>query len=177
MVKEFGKYYRLMCDNYAIIKKKFSISYRNATGEVMDEDVFHDTLIKCAETLNEDVMSTMSDEALINYTYIAFKNNMYREKKYNRNKCKTDIDIDIDNTVCNIDNTYYWDMRCMIKDFIVKHFGEKTFEECCQWIIDNKSVKDIEKDNDDSNLYYKFKKIKELVIKKFGNDLYDIEHI
>lgn len=171
MVKEFGKYYKLMCKNYNIIKNKFSITYRKATGETMDEDVFHDTLIKCAETLNEDIMSTMSEESLINYTYIAFKNNMYREKKYARNKYKNNYDS-LDN-IGNNDNTYYWDMRCMIKDFIIKNFGEKSFEECCQWIIDNKSVKDIEKENNDSKLYYKFKKIKEMVIKEFGEDLYD----
>lgn len=173
MVKEFGKYYMLMCKNYNMMKNKFYITYRKATGESMDEDVFHDTLIKCAERLTEDEMATMTEESLINYTYIAFKNNMFREKQYARNRYKADLDID--ECFGANDSSDYWDMRCQIKDYIIRHFDEKTFEECCQWIIDRKSVKEIEYDNNDNNLYYKFKKVKELVVKEFGDDLHHID--
>lgn len=172
MVEEFGKYYVLMCNHYDKMKKQFSASYKRATGESFDVDVFHDTLIKCAETLNEAVMSSMSEEELINYTYMAFKTNMYRDKQYARNKYR--VDIEMENCKSADDYADYWNMRCVIRDFIVDRFGEDTFEECCQWIIDRKSVKEIEREHNDKNLYYKFKKIKKLVLENFGDDLFDI---
>lgn len=166
------KLYYLLQDKYVKIKSQFAIAYKTSTGETLNEDVFHDTLIKCAETLHEKGTNGMTEENLINYLYIAFKTNMLREKIYAYNKNK--VNVDIDETIPYIDNFEYWNMRCEIKKFIIKYFDEKTFEECCEWIIDRKSVTEIEQKYNDKNLYYKFAKIKKLIIKEFGNDLFNI---
>lgn len=172
MESESGKFYNLFNKKYDAIKRSFSITYKKATGESIDEDIFHDTIIKCGDILTDDKTMEMSEKSIIDYTYIAYKHNMLRSKNYIHNK--NTVIIDIDETIPDNGSTDYWDMRCEIKDFIVENFGEDTFEECCQWIIDRKSVQEIEAEHNDKCLYYKFKKIKELVIKHFGEDLYDI---
>lgn len=169
MVKEFGKYYCLIASKYQEIKNNFSIAYKRFSGENLDEDIFHTTLLKCAETINE---TNMTEQDLLNYTYIALRSNMLREKKYLRNKKCVQCDDEFDKPYQ--DNQEYWNLRCNLRQFIVDKYDEDTFEQCCEWIIDNDSVKDIEARFNTKGLYYKFKKIKNDIIKHFGNDLFDI---
>lgn len=146
---------RYISKHYDNIKQKCEIAYHRATGEAFDPDIFHDTLIKCA-----DKIGTMNDVEIDNYIYISFRTNMMREKQYARNKFKLDCEIpdipispkfdvinDINKLRASVDNK----------------FGINTFEELCEWVIDKKNIHEIEKAFNEKGLYYKLRKVKKWI--------------
>ena len=162
-----NRVYKLIEDKYYEMKRNFSIAYRKSTGKNFNEDVYHNTLISCSKTIKD---STASDVELMKYIYNAFRINMSREKQYARNKYTTLTDKLPELLV--YDNVEYYDIIDSIRKYIISHYDEKTYDECYEWVMNNKSVREIEEEYNDTKLTYKFKKIKNEIIKFFGEDLH-----
>lgn len=167
-----GKYSDLIATKYEVIKTFCKNVYHHSTGENFNEDIFHDTLIKCMETLNDETCKNMDDTSLIKYTYSAYKTNMIREKQYSRTKLTTYTDKLPD--VLIYDNIETNDILNNIHNRIVELYDEQTYDEFYDWIFNNKSVKEIETEYNDTKLTYKFKKINTIIKKEFGEDILNL---
>lgn len=166
-----GRYYDLIANKYDELKANCKFAYHQATDECFDEDVFHNTLIKCMETLTTETINNMDEKALMNYTFIAYKNNMLRDKMYNKTKNVEPLINKYDIPTETYSLPEYWDVFEKIQDYIITNFGQDLYEQFCLWIIDNKSITEIEKMYNTTGLYYKFKKLKENIKKKFGENI------
>lgn len=151
---------------------KFRIAYNRSTGEEFNQDIFHDTLIKCRGI---DGIETMTDRERENYIYISFKTNMFREKQYARNKNRVSLTKDIDVTYNHW--TEFMDGRAKLIEYLNKEFDKNAFEQYCEWIIEKKTVKEIENLYQEKGLYYKFRKMQDKILKFYGSDLYQMSDI
>lgn len=85
------KYLKWMADNYDSQKTKLQ-AFCNDKNYQWDEDIFSDTYLKIYEKIKKDGIKDDSPEGFDNYTFMAFKMNLKREKQYARN-CKRDFNI------------------------------------------------------------------------------------
>lgn len=161
-----NRIFQIIEEKYDEIKIKFLKSSKNSLNMPFNEDVFHDTIINCSK-INWD--NNISDNEIINYMYKAYKQNVLRENNYAYNKLSVDIDKLPDIPVN--DNFEYQDLIFNIQKYIVDKYGEQTFNQCYDWIVNNKSIREIEEIYQTNNLTYKLKKIKNEVAKKFLNDI------
>lgn len=74
-------------ENYNKIKRKFKKLLRYK----FNEDIFHNTIYKCHETITKNNIEFITDDEIIKYLYGAFKMNLMREKLYHENIPKDDI--------------------------------------------------------------------------------------
>lgn len=147
------QYLDFITNNYYKIKSNISKESIKKLNCVLDEDIFHDTIIKCIKTCNK---LDLTIDQLSNYIFISYKTNYLRELDYARNKNRDDIDVsNIDD--CSLDRIDI-DYEKM-KDLIIMRFGYnewKLFED----YVYGASISDISKDNRETGLYYRFNKIK-----------------
>jgi hypothetical protein len=165
-INQTNRIFQIIEEKYDEIKIKFLKSSKNSLNMPFNEDVFHDTIINCSK-INWD--NNISDNDIINYMYKAYKQNVLRENNYAYNKLSVDIDKLPDIPVN--DNFEYQDLIFNIQKYIVDKYGEQTFNQCYDWIVNNKSIREIEEIYQTNNLTYKLKKIKNEVSKKFLNDI------
>lgn len=165
-INQTNRIFQIIEEKYDEIKIKFLKSSKNSLNMPFNEDVFHDTIINCSK-INWD--NNISDNEIINYMYKAYKQNILRENNYAYNKLSVDIDKLPDIPVN--DNFEYQDLIFNIQKYIVDKYGEQTFNQCSDWIVNNKSIREIEEIYQTNNLTYKLKKIKNEVAKKFLNDI------
>jgi hypothetical protein len=165
-INQTNRIFQIIEEKYDEIKIKFLKSSKNSLNMPFNEDVFHDTIINCSK-INWD--NNISDNEIINYMYKAYKQNILRENNYAYNKLSVDIDKLPDIPVN--DNFEYQDLIFNIQKYIVDKYGEQTFNQCYDWIVNNKSIREIEEIYQTNNLTYKLKKIKNEVAKKFLNDI------
>lgn len=165
-INQTNRIFQIIEEKYDEIKIKFLKSSKNSLNMPFNEDVFHDTIINCSK-INWD--NNISDNEIINYMYKAYKQNVLRENNYAYNKLSVDIDKLPDIPVN--DNFEYQDLIFNIQKYIVDKYGEQTFNQCYDWIVNNKSIREIEEIYQTNNLTYKLKKIKNEVTKKFLNDI------
>jgi hypothetical protein len=165
-INQTNRIFQIIEEKYDEIKIKFLKSSKNSLNMPFNEDVFHDTIINCSK-INWD--NNISDNEIINYMYKAYKQNVLRENNYAYNKLSVDIDKLPDIPVN--DNFEYQDLIFNIQKYIVDKYGEQTFNQCYDWIVNNKSIREIEEIYQTNNLTYKLKKIKNEVAKKFLNDI------
>lgn len=161
-------FYNLIQKNYNEIKKRFTTSLKNC-GFDLDEDILHDTLIKCAKKLDNHEVN-MSDEEMLNYVYISLKTNMIRDKYYDYNRKTIILDEAMEYSVSN---TYINDNKeiySAVENYVIKNYDEDSFEWFCEWVIDNKSIKFLEKIHGITGLNYKLNKIKRDINNKFGKN-------
>lgn len=147
------QYLDFIANNYDKIKNNISNESIKKLGVIIDEDIFHDTLLKCIKTCNK---LDLTIDQLSNYIFISYKTNYLRELEYARNKNRDDVDISTidDCKLDRIDIDYN-----KIRDIIVGRFGEsewKLFED----YIYGASISDISKECCEKGLYYRFNKIK-----------------
>lgn len=165
-INQTNRIFQIIEEKYDEIKIKFLKSSKNSLNMPFNEDVFHDTIINCSK-INWD--NNISDNDIINYMYKAYKQNVLRENNYAYNKLSVEIDKLPDIPVN--DNFEYQDLIFNIQKYIVDKYGEQTFNQCYDWIVNNKSIREIEEIYQTNNLTYKLKKIKNEVAKKFLNDI------
>lgn len=67
-------------DNYEEIRNRFLINCAKRKDK-FNEDIFHDTIIKCSRLANHD----MDLEEVCKYLYGAYRMNIYRDRLYARN--------------------------------------------------------------------------------------------
>lgn len=144
---------------FSSIKEKFNINITKQ-GLVFNEDIFADTLLKCDEKLSN--IENITDEEMIHYFWVAFKNNTLRDLKYLRN-ATTDKIPDVEDEEYTEDNDLFNNIS---RDIITKygrdlynlfllHANGMTYEELY-------NISNIE------NLKYKFRKIRESIRGKYA---------
>ena len=154
------KYLDFIANNYDKIKSNISKESIKKLNIELDEDIFHDTILKCIKTCNK---LDLTVDQLSSYIFVSYKTNYLREQEYARNKNRDDVEdfsIIDDCKPDNLDIDYE-----KIKEIIIDKFGEnewKLFED----YIYGASVSDISKESHEAGLYYRFNKIKNYA-KKF----------
>lgn len=117
------KYDEFISKYYYKLKKDFKENIWDDKLGVENEDIFHDTLIKCKEHLE----NISSNEERLKYLYKSLSQNIIREYKYARRRCRGDVEClnkldggdDIDEIEIDIELAY---------DAIKKRYGEITAE-------------------------------------------------
>lgn len=75
-------YWKMVVENYDTLKKKINGWTRKYYNEKINEDIFHDTILRC-----EKIYEFLKDppEDLLKYMFSAYKFNHSRDKLYARN--------------------------------------------------------------------------------------------
>lgn len=118
-----------------------------------DEDILHDTILKCLNTIEN---LNLSDNQIKNYIFISYNTNYKRELDYARNKNRDDVIINDLDVINNDSNDLDYNT---IKNIIKEKFGDREWNLFEEFIYGD-SITNISKENNESGLYYRFNKIK-----------------
>lgn len=105
------------------------------TEQKWDEDVFSDTILKCAETIDKQrKLNDNSEQGIENYFFQSFQRNIKREKQYSRNS-KRDNTSDIFQTYEDFQNKNELSQdekirQDLYKDFSVIYIMTKAEKNC-----------------------------------------------
>ena len=140
---------------YNELKDGLNKESQKCWSKPLDEDVFHDTIIKCIETCKENELTV---QQLKNYIFISYKRNYLRELEYARNKNRSELPEGFDIEVTDKFNLDYE----FVKDRVIEIFGENEWKLFEDYIYGSK-VSEIERENHEKGLYYRFNKIKNYI--------------
>lgn len=147
--------------NYHNLYKMLKYEWRKMETSEFDEDIFHDTLIKCMDKFNDRKFDENEFKAYINSS---FKMNVIRSKQYYDVSMKSDTDVEtLDSTVTMQFNC---DFNTIIKD-IKEKFGNESCEKFLDWLED-KSIKEINEMYNCKNSRYLIDKIKDYIKDKYN---------
>ena len=153
-------------DNYNIIKKKLMFwCYKNK--HKFNEDVYHNTIMNCNDTVVEHNLSFKNDAMVFAYIFQSFKTNLIREKIYSDNKPKNEV-----KETNKIDKGLSLEENCdmsIIKESVVKNFGEKSYDIFMEH-INGESTNDLQEKYNIKNMKGKIKQIKDFIKTNFFND-------
>lgn len=142
---------------YNELKSGLDKESQKCWSKSIDEDIFHDTIIKCVDTCKSNELTV---QQLKNYIFISYKRNYLRERDYARNKNRGELPEDFD---IESDDKTSIDYE-LVKNKIIEVFGEKEWRLFEDYIYGSK-VSEIERENHEKGLYYRFNKIKTYVKK------------
>jgi hypothetical protein len=147
-----------VADKYSEIKKTFTINAQALKME-FNEDIFHDTLLKCSVTYRDDVNDFKKIKA---YLWVSYKINVLN--KMQRTKRMENIDelegFDIIDEVYNpeIDELFE-----IVRTELYDKFGEFITDVWFEHIILEKEYDEIEEEYGIKNIHYQFKKIRKYI--------------
>lgn len=152
-------------NNYTILKRKISFwCYRNK--QLFNEDVYHNTIIKCNDNVIENNLTFRNESEAFGYIFSSYKNNNIRDKLYSDNKpkklIKENTQIDTSNNI--IDKC---DMS-IIKDTVVKKFGEDAYNILIE-NADGKSIVQLQNEYKIKNMKAKIRSMKDFICEKILN--------
>lgn len=157
-------------NNYTIIKRKLSFwSYRNR--QKFNEDVFHNTIIYCNDSIQKNKLTFHNDNEVYAYIFSSYRTNLLRDKLYSNNKPKSDL---VETVKINDEN--YILQQCdnsIIKDDVVNNFGDKSYEILMEH-INGESTKELQEKHGIKNMKGKIKKIKNFIANNFFNKEDDV---
>ena len=110
--------------------------------KVVDEDIYQDTIIKVYDAIlkGED-----TDGDIVGYWYRSYKNNLKREKSYQKNKDKEDISVAYNKESEEEEiNLYYSNLESILLQ-IRKIFDRRTFEVFRMYLLCNVSYDNLDK--------------------------------
>lgn len=153
-------------NNYNTLKKKLNFwCYKNR--QKFNEDVFHNTILICNDTIINNNLTFKNNAMALAYFFQSFKTNLIREKLYSNNKPKNEIS---ENN--KIDKGKSLEEECdmsIIKESVVNNFGEKSYDIFMEH-INGESTSDLQKKYNIKNMKGKIKKIKDYIKTNFFND-------
>ena len=82
--KQAEKFLQWLNNNYTSQKQKL-LAFCNDKKYKFDADIFSDTYLKIYEKIQKDGINDDSEKGFENYLFMAFKQNLHREKLYARN--------------------------------------------------------------------------------------------
>lgn len=143
---------RVVGEHYDEIKTKLKINAQTIKMP-FDEDVFHDTIIKCSEIYKDDVNDYKKVKG---YLWVSYKINILNKTQRTRHMENIDelVDFDI------IDEEYVSEMDefyDLVKEELMKVFDEKIVNLWFEHVCNGKQYDEIEGVN---NVHYQFKKIR-----------------
>ena len=154
--------------NYELIKKSLKKELRKNRNLEFDEDVFHDTLLKCIEKYNE--LKFQTDEEFIAYIIVSFKTNLKREKLYAVNAKRYDGEIeDFDSVFEDNDSKSNMDTNILIEK-ICKVFGEDTKNKMVDWLINQMTIEEINNKYNCNNARYTIDKVKKFIKQNYNRN-------
>lgn len=119
-------------ENYERLLAKYR-KYAHLNHYKWDDDVFHTTIVKCHDTIeNTGKMADNSDTGIENYFFLSLRNNLKREGQYSRNRNKIDKDDGeifkewenyLKNNMTSLGTKVYNDLR---KDFATLYLMQKA---------------------------------------------------
>lgn len=146
--------------NYNSIYKMLKYEWRKMETSEFDEDMFHETLMKCMDKFNDKDFNENEFKA---YITSSFKMNVIRSKQYFNVSMRSDTDIEtIDSTIVNKFNC---DFNIIIED-VKEKFGVENCEKFLDWLED-KSIKKINEYYNCKNTRYLIDKIRSYVKEKY----------
>lgn len=148
--KELNDYVNI---NYKSLYKMLNYEWRKMESIEFNEDIFHETLIKCMDKFNDKKFNENEFKA---YITTSFKMNIIREKQYHVNLMKSDTDVETLNYF--ITNNFNCDFH-IIMDGIKEKFGKLNYEKFLDW-LENKTIKEINEKYKCNNTRYLIDKIK-----------------
>lgn len=136
-------------------------------GIEFDEDVFMDTLLKCADTFpNENA----TDVDIDTYFWKAFKQNCY--SNFSRNKFRNTVNFNnFDDNICNeVYNSDIDEIVDLIKSEVKTKFGDDIYNAWVLHVCYNKTYSELEEYGYKGlNLHNEFKQIKRYICQKAIN--------
>jgi hypothetical protein len=159
--------YGFISSNYELIKKSVKRDLRGNRKLEFDEDVFHDTLLKCMEKYSD--IKFNNDEEFISYIIVSFKTNLKRDKLYAVNSKRYDGEIeDFESEFKNISyEKTNIDIDNLINQINVE-FGEDSKNKFVDWLINQLTIKDINEKYNCNNSRYIIDKIKEYIKENYN---------
>ena len=143
-------------DNYFDIKNKFLTAISLNT---INEDIFHDTIIKCYDLLNENKIDINNGQNARAYLFASYRMNLYRNKLYANNKPKLNLlDVDLE---YNNNTDYICDIH-MLNDKLLSEFDDKTIEMFFNFMLGD-TIPNLQRKYNVKNLKYQFKKIRNYI--------------
>lgn len=150
-------FYKFISNNYDNIKKNLK---KGLTTYTFDEDIYHDTLLKCM-LLNID----LTDKEMFNYIFIAFKTNLNREMNYHRNTMTDQMDDSIgETTKYDQDFVSSMDYKGLLS-CLHRHFCNVDIE-CFEEWIHGYSIREIEEHQHLSGMTYRIGLIRKYISDK-----------
>lgn len=149
--------------NYTLIKKTLK---KGLPTYKFNEDLFHDTLLKCI-----DINKEMNDKEMLNYIFMAFKTNLYRETLYMRNILMDGITDEEYNIPIFRDETPKIDL-IKIYEILKVNFDSTEILYFKKW-TEGYSVREIEELEHTNGITYKINRIRKFIKDKIllGNYL------
>ena len=147
-----------VAEHYNEIKKSFIVNAQALKME-FDEDIFHDTLLKCSVTYKDDIDDFKKIKA---YLWVSYKINVLN--KLQRTKHMENIDELIDFDI--IDEEYVPEideMFDMVREELTLEFGEYITNIWFEHIVLEKEYEEIEEEYGIKNVHYQFKKIRKFI--------------
>lgn len=152
---------------YELIKKSLKKDLRKSRNLDFDEDVFHDTLLKCVEKYEE--LDFKNDEEFISYIIVSFKTNLKRDKLYAVNSKRYDGEVeDFESEFKDNTNNYSnIDIDIIIEE-INREFGEDDCNKFSDWLINQLTIQEINNKYNCKNARYIIDKIKNYIKENYN---------
>lgn len=150
--------------NYDKVKASLTMEWYKREKAEFDEDVYHDTLIKCIERLKN---KNFEPSEIMHYIVVSFKTNMLRDKTYACNKYRATDDIETIKVETDSKNDFDFNL---ILSSIYKKFGKNYHEIFLDW-LNGMTIKELNKKYDKTNMRYVIERIKDFIKKTFKQDI------
>ena len=139
-------------------------AYCYVNGLEFSEDVFHNTMMNCYNTVNKNNITFENEQEVKYYFCKAFKINLIREKSYSDNKAKEDIvlygDISLKDEQC---------IKCdfsIISNKIIETYGVELYNVFLE-NLEGTAISDLQEKYGIRNLKSKLKNIKIFIQAEF----------
>lgn len=118
-------------DNYEELYNRFQ-AFCNDKNYTFSPDIFQDTILKCYNLIEKKGLKDISSKGIENYFFMAFKQNLQREKQYSRNAKRDSNIIDLSGAYERYSSTLISEQEKLIndlrKDFFTLYLMAKAEE-------------------------------------------------
>jgi hypothetical protein len=157
MATNYG-FLEMVSGHYKEIKQCFILNTNKLKIE-FDEDVFHDTIIKCGEIYKDDTNDYKKVKA---YLWVSYKTNVLNKlERTKRMECfeeLTDFDIIDEEYIPEMD-----EMMDIVRYELYQEFDAEIVNLWFKHIVENKEYKELEEESGIHNIHYQFKRIRKFI--------------
>lgn len=148
----------MVSKNYDSIRKMLIINSLKLKVS-FDEDLFHDTLLKCSRSYKDDINNI---NKIKNYIWVAFRKNtskaLVRKKVLENIDDLQDFDIIDEDYIVEMDELYD-----IIKEELIAEFGEEITDLWFRHVGLEETYDVLEAESGIKNIHYQFKKIRKYI--------------